>query len=190
MQHWDIGVTSEDVSVTNAIMGENFAHDISGIENYVRINGRPVTVKQGNDIFTENPLCVDNSFFNIFSFDVVRGDRKRMLNDMYSVVLSETAAEKYFNTTNVIGKTMLIKLADNFETFQVTGVMADMPINSSIRTDILLTMQYDQKYNDNVDWVGGSLNTFLMLAPGTDRLNVEKECSKNMTSIQRPSSKS
>ena len=94
---------------------------------------------------------------------------------MYSVVLAETTAEKYFGTTDVIGKSMSIKVADDFETFQVTGVMRDMPQNSSIKTGMLLTMQYSQKYNDNTDWLGGSLNTFLLLSPGANIKTIENK---------------
>ncbi|HZY78419.1 MAG TPA: ABC transporter permease [Cyclobacteriaceae bacterium] len=173
VQDWGLGESSQKIGITNAIMGESFAHDISGIENYVRINGRTVIVKKDNDIFTEQPLAVDNSFFEVFSFDLKDGDPKTALKDIYSVVLSESSAQKYFGTVNVIGKNMSIKLADDFETFVVTGVMHDMPANSSIKTDMLLTMQFEQKYNDNKDWIGGSLNTFLVLAPGVDPKTIE-----------------
>jgi putative ABC transport system permease protein len=168
IQDWKFGESGQKIGITNAIMGETFAHDIAGIESYVRVNGRTVTVKKDNDIFTESTLCVDNSFFDVFSFDLVKGDKEKILKDMYSVVVSETTAEKYFGTTDVIGKSMWLKLADDFETFHVTGVMADMPLNSSMKTGILLTMEYNQKYNDNTDWLGGSLNTFVVLTPGTD----------------------
>ncbi|HMJ67663.1 MAG TPA: FtsX-like permease family protein [Cyclobacteriaceae bacterium] len=167
IQDWKFGESGQKIGITNAIMGETFAHDISGIEGYARVNGRTVTVKKDDDIFTEETLCVDNSFFNVFSFDLLKGNQGQVLKDMYSVVISETTAEKYFGTTDVLGKSMLLKLADDFETFQVTGVMADMPLNSSIKTGILLTMEYNQKYNNNNDWLGGSLNTFVVLAPGT-----------------------
>jgi ABC-type antimicrobial peptide transport system permease subunit len=173
IQDWKFGESGQMIGVTNGIMGETFSKEISGIDNFVRINGRTVTAKNGNDIFTESTLCVDNSFFQVFSFDLIKGDRANVLKDMYSIVLSETVAEKYFGTTDVIGKTMELKLADDFETFQVTGVMADMPVNSSIKTGMLLTMEYNQKYNDNTEWLGGSLNTFLVLTPGVDRSTVE-----------------
>src|SRR5690606_25426406 len=173
VQNFKIDDSEQLTGITNAIMGETFARDIPGIDNYVRVSGRTVTAKKDNYVFTEVPLCVDNSFFQIFSFDLLAGNPQKVLTEMYSVVLSETMAEKYFGTTDVIGKTMLIKSADDFETFQVTGVMRDMPQNSSIRTGMLLTMQYNEKYNNNLYWVGGSLNTFLLLSPGADMTTIE-----------------
>lgn len=173
VQNFKIDDSEQLTGITNAIMGETFARDIPGIDNYVRVSGRTVTAKKDNYVFTEVPLCVDNSFFQIFSFDLLAGNPQKVLTEMYSVVLSETMAEKYFGTTDVIGKTMLIKAADDFETFQVTGVMRDMPQNSSIRTGMLLTMQYNEKYNNNLYWVGGSLNTFLLLSPGADMTTIE-----------------
>lgn len=168
IQTWQIDAEEHIIGTTNGIIGETFSKEIPGVENYVRVNGRTVTVKKDDDVFTEDPLCVDDSFFSVFSFDIIAGDRETMLKDMYAVVLSEDMAKKYFGTTDVIGREMLIKLADAFETFHVTGVMANMPANSTIKTGILLTMQYNQKYNNNTEWVGGSLNTFLVMAPGAD----------------------
>lgn len=175
IQEWKFGDSPQMIGVTNSIMGETFAQEISGIDNFVRVNGRTATVKKDNDIFTENPLCVDNSFFDVFSFDLIKGDPGTVLKDMYSVVLTEKTAEKYFGTTDVIGKTMYIKIADDFETFQVTGVMEDTPQNSSIKTGMLLTMEYNQKYNDNTGWLGGSMNTFLLMSPGADLKMIESK---------------
>src|SRR5262245_8933594 len=96
VQDWQFGESGQKIGITNAIMGEAFAHDISGIDNYVRMNGRTVTVKKDDDIFTESPLCVDNSFFDVFSFDLVKGDPKNVLTDMYSVVITTNTADKNY----------------------------------------------------------------------------------------------
>lgn len=173
VQDWKFGESSQVIGVTNSILGETFAREIAGVDGYVRMNGRTATIKSGDDIFTESPLCVDNSFFDVFSFELLKGDPKTALTEMYSVVLTEKTAEKYFGTTDVIGKSMLIKIADAFENFQVTGVMEDMPQNSSIKTGMLLTMEFNQKYNDNTGWIGGSMNTFMLTSPGADAALIE-----------------
>jgi putative ABC transport system permease protein len=173
VQNFKFGEAEQAIAVTNAVMAETFAREVPGIENYVRLTGRMVTIKKDDDVFTDTPLCVDSSFFQVFSFDLLAGNPNEVLKDMYSVVLSESMAEWYFGTIDVIGKTMFIKAADDFELFQVTGVMRDMPVNSSIKTKMLLSLQYNEKYNNNTDWVGGSMSTFLLLSPNADVKAVE-----------------
>src|SRR6476620_8029557 len=55
-QLWQMGEQpTQKLGITNAVMGEAFEKDIPEVKQYVRINGVAVTVKQKNDVFTENP---------------------------------------------------------------------------------------------------------------------------------------
>jgi putative ABC transport system permease protein len=174
MQTWKMGDQPEqELGITNAVMGEAFEKEIPEVKQFVRINGISITVKQKNDVFTENPLFVDDNFFTVFTFPLLEGNKKTALIDPHSVVLSENLAKKYFGTTDVIGKVMQLKFDDKFENFIVTAVAKNSPQNSSMNVDMLLPFKYYETYNKNTDWIGGSLNTFLFLSPQADIKTVE-----------------
>ena len=82
----------------------------------------------------------DSTIFDFFGFKLLSGDRKHALGEPFTAVLTERTAKKMFGTTNVVGKT--IQTGYGFHEpvpYQVTGVMADLPVNSHINFDILLS---------------------------------------------------
>jgi putative ABC transport system permease protein len=162
----------QNIGITNAIVGEAFAKEIPEVQQYVRINGVAVTVKKNNDVFTENPLFVDDNFFTVFTFPLSEGNKRTALKDLHSVVLSKDMAKKYFGTEDVIGETMQIKRNDEFENFIVTAIAENSPQNSTIKADMYLPIKYDLRTRGN-DWFGGSLNTFLLLSPQANIKTVE-----------------
>src|SRR5580765_4933806 len=90
MQTWQMGKDpTQKLGITNAVMGEAFEKEIPEVKQYVRVNGVAVTVKQKNDVFTENPLFVDDNFFSVFTFPLLEGNKKTALTDLHSVVVSE-----------------------------------------------------------------------------------------------------
>ncbi|MBD0376634.1 MAG: ABC transporter permease, partial [Flavisolibacter sp.] len=176
VQRWKMGDNPEQpLGITNSILGETFAGGIPEIKAFTRVNGAAVTVKQNNDVFTENPFFVDNNYFSVFSFGLIEGDKKTVLKDPYSVVLSKDFAMKYFGTTDPVGKVMQLKLDDAFENFTVTGIAKNAPQNSSLRADMFIPFDYYKMHERNVGWIGGSLNTFLLLSPTADFRAVERK---------------
>src|SRR4051794_4759145 len=79
-QTWHIDNNDDQaLGIMNGIVGETFAREIPGVENVVRVNGAPVTVKKNNrDVFTENPLFVDANFLSVFTFPVLYGDQNAL----------------------------------------------------------------------------------------------------------------
>ena len=75
-------------------------------------------------------------FFEMFSFPLVEGNAKKVLNDPYSVVITEAMAKKYFNGQSALNKTLTV--ADTMQ-FVVTGVMKDIPSNSHIQLDMVMS---------------------------------------------------
>ncbi|MFI5154339.1 MAG: ABC transporter permease [Chitinophagales bacterium] len=159
---------SDKMGITMDPLGPAYAKDIPSIEKFVRINEFETTVKIGNQLFTEKPLFVDPDFFNVFSFTLIKGKADAVLRDLYSVVLSADYAKKYFGSGDPVGKTIQIKLFEDFENFTVSGVSENAPQNSSIRFDFLLPLEYYNRNNLHDGWIGGSVNTFLLVRPKTD----------------------
>src|SRR5260221_2238286 len=176
VQTWQFGKDQvQTIGITNAVVGETFAKEIPELQQYVRVNGKAVTIKKNNQVFTENSLCVDDNFFSVFTFRLQQGNRRTALKDLHSVVLSKDIAKKYFGTTDVIGETMQLKMADEFENFTVTGITENSPQNSTLKVEMLLPFKYAEKYNSNQGWLGGSLNTFLLLSQQANIKTVENK---------------
>jgi len=170
-------ITGEDgvnkMGSTNLIAGPSFAGEIPEVETYVRTETGSFILRCGAETFDEEILSADENFFSVFSFPLVSGDPATALSDLHAMVLSEEAAEKYFGTTDVIGKTLELQVNDTFEPFMITGVAKNTPQNSSFRFRILIPLKFaHSQYTDN-SWVGFYINTFLILRPESDYKLVE-----------------
>jgi putative ABC transport system permease protein len=105
-------------------------------------------------------------FIEMFSFKVLKGNPKTMLAAPNHLVISEKLAKNYFGKENPIGKTIRM---NNEHDFQVSGVLADVPKNSSLKFDFLLPYQFFVNNNDWVkDWRNNGPRTVVMLHPQAD----------------------
>ncbi len=147
--------------------GPDFKRQIPEIEDYVRIKDAEYTVKNGNDVFNQEALCVDDNFFSIFSFPLIQGDAKTALKNIHSLVLSEDEAEKYFGNKNAVGRTLDLKLNDTFRTFVVSAVTRRSPQNSSIKIKMLVPIYSDRSMREDNGWLNFYLNSFITLKPGS-----------------------
>ena len=125
-----------------------FKQQYPGVEQTVRIrNASGSEIRIGNDTYREeHVLYSDPSIFSVFSFPMIEGDPGTVLNELNSVVISRSAAEKYFGTESPLGRQLTIR----GEPFAVTGVAENTPVNSSIRFDFLLP--FDKMFAID-DWV-------------------------------------
>jgi ABC-type antimicrobial peptide transport system permease subunit len=122
---------------------------------------------------------VDSTFFSIFDFPVLEGEAQRMLVEPQSIVLSASIARQLFGDESATGKMLF---DNNRQSYHVTGVMADMPQNSSIRFDVLLPFSlYEHSRPDELTgWGRFDFKTWFLLQPHADVATVEKK----LTEIQ------
>lgn len=170
-----IGGTNLKLAVSSDPMGATLKKDYPEIEQFTRIyaSGGSKLVKKGNLFIRENQVAhVDSTFFEVFSFPALEGNVHTALNEPNTVVITESAARKYFGTTRVVGKT--IETDDQpAGLYKITAVIKDMPENSHFRYDFLFSM-------DNVDYGFGNylshnFATYLLFKPGTDTRTFEKK---------------
>ena len=116
----------------------------------------------------ENSLLADPDFFRVFDFPLLKGDPNTCLKEPFSVVFSETAARKYFGHTDPIGQ--VLHLAQKGWPVKVTGIMKDLPGNSAISGDVVVsmsteTMHLNQGLEDS--WLWGDYHPvcYLLLKP-------------------------
>jgi putative ABC transport system permease protein len=173
----DIKTPTETINtgVTAWPFAPNIKADFPEVESFVRISGGSFLVKKGNIKFQEErSIFADSAFFNVFDFKLLKGDPKTALSEVATIVFSESAAKKYFGNTDPVGQTVLVT-GDNIPA-KVTGVMKDIPENSQIKADMLISMvSLTQKFNKGLDnqWSNFGASSYLLLKPGTNFKNLE-----------------
>lgn len=90
--------------------------------------------------FKDDIAFVDASFFNVFTFPLIKGDDKTALKAPYTAVISETIAQKYFGQADPIGQMLKIDV-DHLAEYRITGIMRDMPVNSHFEFDVLTSFE-------------------------------------------------
>ncbi len=129
-----------------------------------------VVVTAGDKVFREEGIIgADSSFFSLFKLPLVAGAPEHTLREARSLVISKSIALKYFGTNDPIGKQMTIDGAygfwsatgyNNHVTYTITGVVEDLPPNSHLKFDFLISLNlYSQLENELQNW-GDSFYTY------------------------------
>jgi putative ABC transport system permease protein len=164
-------------SITSAPMAINIKRDFPEVEAVVRIEESSFLVRRGDIKFQEErSLYADSAFFSVFDFPLVKGDPRKALTAPLSIVLSESAAQKYFGSSDPMGQTLLLR-GDNLVA-TVTGVMKDFPGNTHFRADMLLSMSTrTQKLNPDMDnqWGNFGYYSYLLLKEGTNAQRLQEK---------------
>ena len=139
------------------------------IEKVTRVYPNGTTVlKYKEKMFNEkNGAFADENFFDVFSVNVIRGDKKTALKDPYNVMITSEIAKKYFGDEDPINKTIIL---DNTKhEFKVTGVFEPFPQNSHMHPNILMsfntlkdTLIYGEKQLET-SYSNNSFYTYLLL---------------------------
>jgi putative ABC transport system permease protein len=152
--------------------------EFSEVASFVRIAGQDnVLVRKGDIKYQEeNSMWADSAFFAVFDFKLLKGNPKTALTEPLTIVLSETTAKKYFGKEDPMGKTLLVT-GDAFPA-KVTGIMKDIPENSVIKGDLVMSMTtLTKKFNEGLDnqWGNYGAQAYILLKPGTNAKTLEKK---------------
>lgn len=146
------------------------------IENSVRFYTTNGQMKVGDQTFFENGIgMVDDRFFDVFDFEVLRGNPDTFLDEPNSLVITESFARKYFGEADPMGQVVEIDQGDELK---VTGVIKDVPPNSQMQFDLLISTAYAKaNWNASLDtnWGGGWFHTYVLLSEGIDPKVLEAE---------------
>jgi putative ABC transport system permease protein len=127
-------------------------------------------IASGNVAFREDKVAVASArFLTLFSFPLRRGDPATALAAPNAVVISRTAARRYFGDQNPVGRPLRFNDGYHQELLTVTGVMEDMPVNSHMHFDLLVSYATtDQWEGWNLGWCCNNEYLYVLLRPGTD----------------------
>ena len=113
-------------------------NDLSEIERAVRLRrdeNAILTDRNDRSLSEQNLFFADPGVFEIFSFDLVTGEKHTALNRPMSIVISESMAQKYFADTNPLEKILIY----NDQPLEITGIMKDIPANTHLKCDFLVS---------------------------------------------------
>lgn len=127
----------------------------------------------------ENIGLTDGRFFKLFDYQWEQGDKNTALAQPNTVVLSHGLAQKYFGSQHVIGKSIRV---DSKNTFTVTGVVADHPANTDLKSDMFLSLsslknitpEYVKSIEQQWSFINTTNSVFLTLQDGVDPQLIEK----------------
>ena len=153
--------------------GEKTARIVTFYEQLVTVPGGNTTRK-----FKEEEVAfVEPEFFDIFNYPLISGNKKTVLQDLNTAIITESVAKKYFGKENPIGKTFKV---DNKADFTITGVLKNIPQNTDRRTEIYLSFNSVKTFQDwfvkDDSWGGIStmMQCFVLLRPTITPGQVEK----------------
>ncbi|WP_373519921.1 ABC transporter permease [Pricia sp.] len=143
--------------------------DYSEVENTVRFRnlGSMLIRKSGTETNTKemHVTFVDSTFFDMFDIALLIGDAKTALTEPNTLVLTKTAAERYFGTRSALGQSLLL---NNTDTYTVTGVIEDLPKNSFLRDHtVFMAMAGNPASRENL-WGSNNFFTFVKLIPSAN----------------------
>jgi len=132
-------------------------------------------IKYGDRGFTNDTVgLADAAFFDIFSFSFLSGQPETAFADKFSAVVTDTMARKYFGNEDPMGKTLTIAGELNM---QVTGVIADVPSQSSLQFDCIVpfVLSFAPSYSEPEHWGGNPLQTYALLTEDPDLVSISQK---------------
>ncbi len=148
-------------------VAKTLQNDYAEVEQATRLMtaGTPAIV-YGDHAFTDEPLAfVDSNFLDVFTLPLVQGNKKTVLQQPNSIVITTDAAHKFFGNENAIGKTLFLKNAGTI--FMVTGVIKPVPVNSHFRFSLFASMAAVPDAESG-SWMTSGFFTYLVLQKGYD----------------------
>lgn len=165
--------------VINAPAGPEYKREFPFIENFVRFDVVPVSAVYEDRVTKLRVFYTDSTFFDMFTFNVLEGDKKSCLESSQGIVLTEKAVKKVFGSEDPIGRGLVI----SGNSFVVTAIAEDPPVNTSLQFECLAPFAVHEK-GHHIGWDGGlSCYTYVKLTKGTDPELLEKQILKYMDGV-------
>jgi putative ABC transport system permease protein len=135
------GGADQRMAVSSDPFGATLKKDYAEAEQYTRLytNNSSRFIKKGSEFLVENNcLHADSTLLDIFLLNILEGNSKKVLTEPNTIIISQTAAKKYFDNTSALGKTLTIGLQNPVE-YKVTAVYEDMPTNAHFQANMIFS---------------------------------------------------
>lgn len=170
------GTNEQKVALSMPGMGPALKRDFPEVKNYVRLwlRGKQLITKNDTKHLIDNVIAADSTFFDVFDFPLIQGDINTCLDRPLTILLTESTALKFFKTTSeALNNTILWDGRD----YEVTGILKDVPQNSHIQFEALLSMVTYTSGENNVNnsWGGNWMTTYLLLESTANIKSIEEK---------------
>jgi len=151
-------------NVAQIPFGPQVVQDYPEVQSFVRFINMPRALYKFEDkeYNEENFYYVDSTLFDIFTYEIIRGEVKKAISEPNKIVLTEKIAARYFGDTDPVGKT----LTTGTSAYEVTGVIKDVPPNSHFRFEALASRNNLPKQIGN--WGNFGVFTYLLFPENFD----------------------
>ncbi|HEX8315371.1 MAG TPA: ABC transporter permease [Flavisolibacter sp.] len=174
-------------TVTPVPLGPVLQAAVPDVESTSRIANLAPMVTYKNNTFNESVAMVDSSFFNVFDFAFATGNKTSALATANSLVVTEAMAKKYFGAETAIGKSLELQLDDTKVLFTVSGVLKDLPLESTVQFSMLIPFSnapyiFSEKVR-TTSWSNVAVGTFVLLKKGSDVAAVNNKIASVMNPL-------
>ncbi len=163
---------------SSPMVGKEVKDNLPGVEaTALLFNGFGGDITAGNKTVPLSGLYANESFFDVFSFQLLEGNASTALKSPFSVIVTETSAKKLFGTESALGK--IVSARDDRQ-YTITGVVKDLPKFSHIKFDLLVslsTREVTEKddWKDEMKWDNiWSGYTYILLSKDADLTNIQR----------------
>ena len=170
------GTNLQKVALTMPGMGPFLLKEFPEVVNYTRFMCRPkqLVIKDDKRFLLPYLATVDSTFLDMFDFEVLHGEKSTALDEPYTMMVTEATALKFFSSVDeALGNTLTFREKE----YKITGILKNIPENSHMQFDALISMttttREDKTFNDR--WGSNFLNTYLELNPNTDIRKMEEK---------------
>ncbi len=159
---------------TAAPTAKALLNEIPEVIDAIRMDNWDETIIKIDDrsFIEKHFMLADSSFFNLFSIPLIQGDQATALAEPFSLVLTKSAAAKYFGKEDPIGKH--VRLNSDTTYYTITGIMDNVPENAHFEFNVLGSFTSHHRANEEF-WLSNSFNTYLLLKDGASPKDVEKK---------------
>ncbi|MEM9671908.1 MAG: ABC transporter permease [Bacteroidota bacterium] len=180
--------TTEIRSNTPANLAEELKENVPEISRICRLMPNWTTddlLQVENTAIRQSGIYADTSFFSILSYPLTYGNPEKALTDPQSIVISRTIAKDLFDSKNPLGETITLSDSEGSRDYKVSGVLADLPPNSSLQFEYVLPYSDLEERNDWLKkWGSIAVTTLVELTHSHSPEVVDEKISLMMSQYQ------
>src|SRR5215218_7944392 len=152
-----------------------------------RVSGGETAVKYGTVVFNDPVALVDSNFFSVFDFALKQGNIKNPFPTPNSLVITESAAKKFFGNSNPLGKNLEIDLTKAKVLYTVSAIAKDPPLESSIQFEMLIPFSnapyvWEERTRTQA-WSNVAVESYFLLKPGVHVADVHAKIASLMNPL-------
>ena len=169
----EVGKPPFKIAYGQTPLAPTLAREYPDVEEATRLMpaGKNMYKRGDLHLYEDKVFFADSNVFRVFTFPFLQGDPRTALNEPKTMVLTESTARKFFGSAaNALGRTLTNA---NGDVFRITGITKDVPANSHIRFNMLLSANTLPR-NDN-NWGNFNIYNYVLLKPHSDPAAFEKK---------------